>query len=57
MPASRNEIHISHFGISLIIPDRDNGATGNNGCALFDRESYTVFDQQALDALVQGSLK
>ncbi|HNX66777.1 MAG TPA: cellulase family glycosylhydrolase [Bacteroidales bacterium] len=35
----------------------DNGATGNNGCALFDRTSDTVFDQQALDALIQGALK
>jgi aryl-phospho-beta-D-glucosidase BglC (GH1 family) len=31
----------------------DNGATGNNGCAIFDRRALTVFDQQALDALIQ----
>jgi endoglucanase len=35
----------------------DNGATGNNGCALFDRDSNTVSDQQALDGLVQGTSK
>jgi endoglucanase len=35
----------------------DNGATGNNGCALFDRSANSVFDQQALDALVQGASK
>jgi endoglucanase len=35
----------------------DNGATGNNGCALFDRWTNTVSDQQALDALVQGASK
>jgi endoglucanase len=33
----------------------DNGGTGNNGCALFYRNTNTVFDQQALDALVQGA--
>ncbi|MFH0761339.1 MAG: cellulase family glycosylhydrolase [Bacteroidota bacterium] len=31
----------------------DNGATGNNGCAIFDRHTLTVFDQQALDALIR----
>ncbi len=33
----------------------DNGGTGNNGCAIFNRNTYSVFDQQALDALVQGA--
>lgn len=33
----------------------DNGYTGNNGCAIFNRNTNTVFDQQALDALVQGA--
>ncbi|HYC83748.1 MAG TPA: cellulase family glycosylhydrolase [Chryseosolibacter sp.] len=33
----------------------DNGFTGNNGSALFNRANNTVFDQQALDALVLGS--
>jgi len=33
----------------------DNGGTGNGGCAIFNRISNTVFDQQALDALVQGA--
>jgi aryl-phospho-beta-D-glucosidase BglC (GH1 family) len=33
----------------------DNGATGNNGSALFNRNTNTVFDQQALDALIQGA--
>lgn len=33
----------------------DNGATGNGGCALFNRNTNTVFDQQALDALVLGA--
>ncbi len=33
----------------------DNGATGNNGSALFNRKTNTVFDQQALDALMQGA--
>jgi endoglucanase len=35
----------------------DNGGTGNNGCGLFYRNSNTVFDQQALDSLVQGAAK
>lgn len=33
----------------------DNGYTGTNGCALFNRNSNTVFDQQALDALIDGA--
>jgi len=33
----------------------DNGGTSNNGCGIFNRNSMTVFDQQALDALVQGA--
>lgn len=35
----------------------DNGGTGNNGCGIFYRNNNTVFDQQALDALVQGAAK
>jgi len=31
----------------------DNGATGNNGCAVFNRQAMTVSDQQALDALIR----
>ena len=33
----------------------DNGGTGRNGCALFDRKNTTVFDQQALDAILRGA--
>ncbi|MGD9993468.1 MAG: cellulase family glycosylhydrolase [Salinivirgaceae bacterium] len=33
----------------------DNGDMGNNGCALFNRSGLSVFDQQALDALVEGA--
>ncbi|MDP4186645.1 MAG: hypothetical protein Q8905_01245 [Bacteroidota bacterium] len=33
----------------------DNGGTGNNGCAIFNRSNNTVFDQQAFDALIQGA--
>ena len=33
----------------------DNGGTANGGCAIFYRNSNTVFDQQALDALIQGA--
>ncbi len=33
----------------------DNGWTGNNGCAIFNRNTNTVFDQQALTALIQGA--
>ncbi len=33
----------------------DNGATGNNGSAIFNRHTNTVCDQQALDALIQGA--
>lgn len=32
----------------------DNGVMGNNGFALFNRQTNTVFDQQALDAIVKG---
>ncbi|HYX06310.1 MAG TPA: cellulase family glycosylhydrolase [Bacteroidales bacterium] len=32
----------------------DNGGTGNNGCAIFNRKNNTVFDQQSLDALLEG---
>ncbi|MCH6199529.1 cellulase family glycosylhydrolase [Aquiflexum sp. LQ15W] len=35
----------------------DAGGTGNNGSGLFDRRTNTVFDQQALDALIEGSKK
>ena len=35
----------------------DNGGTGNNGFALFNRNTNTVSDQQALDALIEGSTK
>lgn len=33
----------------------DNGATGNNGNAIFNRNTNTVFDQQAFEALIQGA--
>jgi len=33
----------------------DNGGTGNNGCALFNRFNNSVADQQALDALLDGA--
>jgi aryl-phospho-beta-D-glucosidase BglC (GH1 family) len=33
----------------------DAGGTGNNGSAIFDRNAGTVFDQQALDALIRGA--
>jgi endoglucanase len=33
----------------------DNGSTGVNGSALFNRQTNTVFDQQSIDALVQGA--
>lgn len=33
----------------------DNGFIGNNGCALFNRQNNTVFDQQALDRLIEGA--
>ncbi|MEO7495750.1 MAG: glycoside hydrolase family 5 protein [Massilia sp.] len=32
----------------------DNGVTGNNGWAIFNRQTNTVFDQQAVSALVRG---
>jgi endoglucanase len=32
----------------------DNGAMGNNTSAIFNRQSNTVYDQQALDALIEG---
>ena len=32
----------------------DAGGLGNNGSGLFDRLNYTVFDQQALDAMLEG---
>ncbi|MBN2350255.1 MAG: cellulase family glycosylhydrolase, partial [Bacteroidales bacterium] len=32
----------------------DAGGMGNNGSALFNRKNYTIFDQQALDALMEG---
>ncbi len=32
----------------------DNGSTGNNGSALFNRSNNTVFDQPAINALVEG---
>jgi endoglucanase len=34
----------------------DNGVISNNGSGLFNRQTNTVFDQQALDALVQGAM-
>jgi endoglucanase len=34
---------------------RDDGVTGPNGTALFDRQANTVFDRQALDALIRGA--
>ncbi len=33
----------------------DNGVTGNNGFAIFNRRTNTVFDPQALDALIRGA--
>lgn len=33
----------------------DAGGLGNNGSGIFNRQNNTVFDQQALDALVEGS--
>lgn len=33
----------------------DNGFTGNNGSGIFNRNTNTVFDQQALDELIKGS--
>ena len=33
----------------------DAGGTGNNGSAIFDRNAGTVFDRQALDALIRGA--
>jgi aryl-phospho-beta-D-glucosidase BglC (GH1 family) len=33
----------------------DAGGTGNNGSGLFDRKTNTVFDRQALNALIEGS--
>ena len=32
----------------------DNGVTGNNGFALYNRQTNTVVDQQTIDALVRG---
>jgi len=34
---------------------RDLGGMGNNGTAIFDRHTHTVFDRQALDALLRGA--
>ena len=34
----------------------DAGSMGNNGSALFNRSNNTVFDKQALDALIEGAL-
>jgi aryl-phospho-beta-D-glucosidase BglC (GH1 family) len=33
----------------------DAGGTGNNGSGIFDRKTNTVFDRQALNALIEGS--
>jgi hypothetical protein len=33
----------------------DNGAITNFGSAIFNRNTNTVFDQQALDALIEGA--
>jgi aryl-phospho-beta-D-glucosidase BglC (GH1 family) len=33
----------------------DNGGTGNYGCGIFNRTNNTVFDKQALDALIKGA--
>jgi len=35
----------------------DNGGMDNNACGLFNRNNKTVFDQQALDALIEGGGK
>lgn len=32
----------------------DNGVMGNNGFAIFNRQTNTVVDQQSLDALIRG---
>jgi aryl-phospho-beta-D-glucosidase BglC (GH1 family) len=42
--------------INKIIPFFwDNGALSNNNSALFNRSNNTVFDQQAIDALLEGA--
>jgi endoglucanase len=33
----------------------DNGGTGNNACGIFNRKTNTIFDQHAMDALVEGA--
>jgi hypothetical protein len=33
---------------------RRSSLTGNNACGIFNRNNNTVFDQQALDALIEG---
>jgi len=33
----------------------DNGGMDNNACGIFNRLNNTVFDQQTLDALMQGA--
>lgn len=33
----------------------DAGFTGNNGTGIFNRENLTIFDQQALDAMMNGA--
>jgi hypothetical protein len=33
----------------------DTGSTGDNSSTLFNRTSYTVHDQQALDAIIAGA--
>lgn len=35
----------------------DNGGTGNYGFGIFNRNNNTIFDQQALDALLEGAAK
>jgi len=33
----------------------DEGSLGNNGFGIINRQNNTVFDQQVLDALIQGA--
>jgi hypothetical protein len=33
----------------------DNGALGNNSSGIFDRRSFSIFDQQAVDSLMSGA--
>ena len=35
----------------------DNGYNGNNGSGLCNRDSNTLFDQQVLESLIEGSTR